>query len=526
MNGAHALIRTLVANGVDVVLHEPGHVGDAVRRRARRRSRDARRPRAVRRRRDRRGRRVRPHGRQARGDAAAPRPRSRQRPREPAQRAPGPHADRQHRRRPGDVPPGVRRAAHLRHRRARAQRVGLDPRHDAAARRSRATRPTRCCGTAAARADRDARSCPADTTWLEAGEPAAPRRRRARRDVPRRRDRRRRQGVAFRRTGRVAARRRGASASVGCSPRAGSRRHRREAARRDVPGPARARRGAAARSNGSAISPSSRSRSSTACATSCSSTPRRRCRSSRIPEKPSVLVPDGCEVHTLALGGRRCRARAGATRRRASARKPAGAPRAARASGPTVPTGALSAQVGRARRSARCCPKARSSSTRRRPAGCSCRARPRVRPRHDWLTLTGGAIGLGHAARDRRRGRVPRSQGHLNLEADGSAMYTLQVAVDAGARRARRHDDHLRQPFVRDPQHRARAASAPAPAARGAVAVRPLAPAARLRRARARAWASTRPGRRPPRSSLPRCERALAEPGPASHRRPACRPGL
>ena len=76
MNGAQALIRTLVDSGVDVVLHEPRHLGDALRRRARRRARDARRARPVRGRGHRRGRRLRPHGRRPGRHAAAPRARA------------------------------------------------------------------------------------------------------------------------------------------------------------------------------------------------------------------------------------------------------------------------------------------------------------------------------------------------------------------------------------------------------------------------------------------------------------------
>ena len=67
------------------------------------------------------------HGRPSRRDAAPPRARPRQRHREPAQRTTGAHADREHRRRPRDLPPPVRRAAAVGHRQPRAERVGLDP---------------------------------------------------------------------------------------------------------------------------------------------------------------------------------------------------------------------------------------------------------------------------------------------------------------------------------------------------------------------------------------------------------------
>ena len=225
------------------LLREPRHVGDALRRRARRRARDARGARAVRRRRDRRGRRLRPHGRTSPaatllhlgpglGNGL----------REPPQRPPGPDADREHRRRPRDVPPRVRRAAHVRHRRARAQRVGLGPRHDAARNRSHATRPTRLPRHWRRPGGSRRSILPADTTWLEAGEPAAAARRAGPPRRRRRHDRCRRQGVALRRAGRAAARRRGLPRTGLRAASRGRAGNRREAARRGVP--ARIERGA------------------------------------------------------------------------------------------------------------------------------------------------------------------------------------------------------------------------------------------------------------------------------------------
>ena len=89
VNGAHSLLATLVDAGGGRVLRQPRHVGDALRRRARRRARDAAGARPVRRRRHRRRRRLRADGGQARRRAAAPGPGPRQRPCQPAQRPPG-----------------------------------------------------------------------------------------------------------------------------------------------------------------------------------------------------------------------------------------------------------------------------------------------------------------------------------------------------------------------------------------------------------------------------------------------------
>ena len=89
MNGAQALIRTLVDSGVDVCFANPGtsemHFVAALDEVPEMRGVLG----AVRGRRHRRGRRLRAHGRQAGRHAAAPRARARQRPRQPAQRPPG-----------------------------------------------------------------------------------------------------------------------------------------------------------------------------------------------------------------------------------------------------------------------------------------------------------------------------------------------------------------------------------------------------------------------------------------------------
>ena len=65
------------------------------------------------------------HGRQARGNAAPLRAGFRQRHRQRAQRAPRANAHGQYRRRPGHLPPPVRRPAHRRHRGPRARRLPL-----------------------------------------------------------------------------------------------------------------------------------------------------------------------------------------------------------------------------------------------------------------------------------------------------------------------------------------------------------------------------------------------------------------
>ena len=138
------------------------------------------------------------------------------------------------------------------------------------------------------------------------------------------------------------------------------------------------------------------------------------------PGKASYLVPDGCEVHVLAgpaddavaaladladeLGG-------GSFVAQASVR-------------PDLPTGVLDAQAVCAALGA-LLPEGAIVSDEGNTAGLFAPGATAGAPPHDWLCLTGGAIGQGLpvavgaaiACPDRRI---------VALEADGSAMYTLQ----------------------------------------------------------------------------------------------------
>ena len=401
MNGAQALIRTLVDCGVDVVLRQPGHVGDALRRRARRRARDARRARALRGRRDRRRRRVRPHGRPARGDAAAPRARARQRARQPAQRPASRDTRRQHRRRPrrrttssttrrsqSDIETVARNVSGwVRTSSAATDDVGADAADAVAA----AYGPPGQVATLV---------LPADVSWCDGGRAVAPPQAGAAPTRDRRRGRARsptRCGPASRprccSAGAALPRGGPARRALGSPTRPGAK-----LLRRDLPGPARAGRRAACRSSASATSPSSRRCSSTGCATSCSSTRRRRCRSSPIPASPATWCPDGCEVHTLATGDDDA---VGALEALADVLGATGErpDRAASARGPSRPDGTADRGDASPPRSARCCPRARSCPTRATRSGLFVRRRHRGR----------AAARLAHASPAARSARGCRS---------------------------------------------------------------------------------------------------------------------
>jgi acetolactate synthase-1/2/3 large subunit len=141
------------------------------------------------------------------------------------------------------------------------------------------------------------------------------------------------------------------------------------------------------------------------------------------PGKPSDLVPDGCTVHALVRPGEDApgalEALADAVggspngaRRAPAARpgRPAGAltlESLAAAIGHTLPEGVIVVDEG--------------NTSGLFVAGATAGA-----PRHDWLTLTGGAIGIGLPAATGAAIAAP-DRPVLCLQADGSAMYTLQA---------------------------------------------------------------------------------------------------
>jgi acetolactate synthase-1/2/3 large subunit len=143
------------------------------------------------------------------------------------------------------------------------------------------------------------------------------------------------------------------------------------------------------------------------------------------PGKNSYLVPEGCEVHQLGtpeadvlgalealvdlLGGADGAANAPALQQASRPAAPAGAltaEKVADAIGAVLPEGAIVSEE--AVTSARTLPRAVAGA-----------------PRHDWLTLTGGAIGQGLPAAVGAAVACP-DRPVLALEADGSSLYTIQ----------------------------------------------------------------------------------------------------
>jgi acetolactate synthase-1/2/3 large subunit len=140
------------------------------------------------------------------------------------------------------------------------------------------------------------------------------------------------------------------------------------------------------------------------------------------PEKPSVLVPEGCEVHELVPDGFHVlptlHALAGALGALEAEAVPAPAARPDRPSGALTPE-SLANAVGA------CLPEAAIVSDEANTAGLFVSGATAGAPPHSWLTLTGGAIGQGMPVATGAAVACP-DRPVLNLEADGSAMYTLQ----------------------------------------------------------------------------------------------------
>ncbi len=140
------------------------------------------------------------------------------------------------------------------------------------------------------------------------------------------------------------------------------------------------------------------------------------------PDKASDLVPEGCTVHVLATGGDDATTALAQVAERLGA-APDGATLAG-AFRPDRPTGALNAETLASAIGA-LLPEGAIVADEGNTTGLFVSGVTAGAPRHDWLCLPGGAIGYGMPV---ATGAAVASPGRrvLNLEADGSAMYTIQ----------------------------------------------------------------------------------------------------
>jgi acetolactate synthase-1/2/3 large subunit len=140
------------------------------------------------------------------------------------------------------------------------------------------------------------------------------------------------------------------------------------------------------------------------------------------PGKKSYLVPDGCEVHELAAANEDA---LGSLEALADALGAGGAtPARQEASRPPRPTGPLTAdKVCQA--VAAVLPEGAIVSDEAQTSGVTLAAHTAGAPRHDVLTLTGGAIGQGLPVAVGAAVACP-GRPVFALEGEGSAMYTIQ----------------------------------------------------------------------------------------------------
>ncbi|HYA67881.1 MAG TPA: acetolactate synthase large subunit, partial [Acidimicrobiales bacterium] len=141
------------------------------------------------------------------------------------------------------------------------------------------------------------------------------------------------------------------------------------------------------------------------------------------PNRPGSLVPDGCEVHVLASPGEDA---VGALEALAEALD-AGVDGVSRQSlgRPDRPTGALT-PVTLAAAVGAVLPEGAVVSDEANTGGFFLPGATAGAPRHDWMSLTGGAIGQGLPLATGAAVACPGRR-VLCLEADGSAMYTFQA---------------------------------------------------------------------------------------------------
>jgi acetolactate synthase-1/2/3 large subunit len=141
------------------------------------------------------------------------------------------------------------------------------------------------------------------------------------------------------------------------------------------------------------------------------------------PGKPSSLVPDGCQVHTLAAAGDDVPGALAALANLLAA--PGTKPAPQQPQRPQLPDGDLTGESAAAVIGA-LLPEDAIVSDEANTSGLWLPGATAGAPPHDWLTLTGGAIGQGLPL---ATGAAVASPGRpvLALEADGSAMYTISA---------------------------------------------------------------------------------------------------
>ena len=140
------------------------------------------------------------------------------------------------------------------------------------------------------------------------------------------------------------------------------------------------------------------------------------------PGKPSLLAPEGCQLHQLVAPGMPSRVALAALADEVGAPPWAPGPDAPR---PPLPTGELTLQAISAAVGAQL-PEGAIVSDESNTSGLGLGEATAGAPPHDWLTLTGGAIGQGLPLACGAAVACPGRK-VVALQADGSALYTFQA---------------------------------------------------------------------------------------------------
>jgi acetolactate synthase-1/2/3 large subunit len=140
------------------------------------------------------------------------------------------------------------------------------------------------------------------------------------------------------------------------------------------------------------------------------------------PDKPGRLAPEGCTLHTLAEPGRDSVAALEALAELVAAGT---APAPVTRQAPDRPSGPIDL-VTAAAAVAATLPEGAIVSDEAATSGAFMIGATKQAPLHDWLSLTGGAIGQGIPVATGAAVGCP-DRPVLNLQADGSAMYTIQA---------------------------------------------------------------------------------------------------
>ncbi|MGI8694882.1 MAG: acetolactate synthase large subunit [Geodermatophilaceae bacterium] len=140
------------------------------------------------------------------------------------------------------------------------------------------------------------------------------------------------------------------------------------------------------------------------------------------PEQSGDLVPAGCTVHELAGTGTDVAAALGALSERHAAPHLGGAPGSARGDAPTDELTLQSLGLALAA----LLPEGAIVSDEAITASAELAAATETAPPHDWLSLTGGAIGQGIPVATGAAVACP-DRPVVSLQADGSAVYTISA---------------------------------------------------------------------------------------------------